>query len=361
MTQDARARAGTLDERSWLLVVAGGMAVVLVAVVSLLPMPFGSLRPGPVENVLGEVSGEPMIEITGHQTYPTEGTLDLLTVRVAGGPGSEMTVWDLVAAWVDPDVDVRPERDLFDLGRTAEENRQRNAQEMESSQESATVAALTEVGIDVPATLSVAGHSPGSQAEGLLQDGDVLVQVGMTPVRGMGDVRSELAALAPGAPIPVTVRRDGQVVDVAVPTIPDPQDGTPRLGVYIDPTYQVPFDVKIQIEDVGGPSAGMMFALGIADHLTPGPMTGGKKIAGTGSMSSSGEVGAIGGIRQKMISARAAGAEWFLAPAGNCPEVDGQVPDGLRVVKVATLHEARVAVEAIGSGSPQAEQLPTCS
>lgn len=352
--------ATRLDERSWLLVVSGGLAVVLAAVVSLLPMPFGSVRPGSVENVLGEVSGAPMIEISGHETYPTEGALSLVIVRVSGGPGAEMTVWDLVAGWADPDVDLRPERELFDLDRTGEENRRRNAQEMTSSQESATVAALTEVGIDVPAVFSVAGLSPGSRAGGLLRTGDVLVRVGGAPAREMADIHHALAGLTVGQEVAVTLERDGRQVQVQVPTTADPSDETARLGVYLDPEYELPFEVKINIEDVGGPSAGLMFALGITDRLTPGVMTGGRTITGTGSMSSSGQVGAIGGIRQKMISARQAGAEWFLAPAGNCGEVTGRVPEGLRVVKVATLHEARVAVEAIGADSPQARQLPDC-
>lgn len=352
--------AGRLDDRTWLLVVSGGLAVVLAAVVSLLPMPFGSLRPGPVENVLGEVSGTPMIEISGHRTYPTEGTLDLIIVRVSGGPGTEMTVWDLVAGWVDPDVDLRPERELFDLERTGEENRRHNVQEMATSQESATVAALNEVGIGVPATFSVAGFNPGSRAEGPLQTGDVLVRVAGTPARAMADIRDELAGLTVGDEVAVTAERDGRQVQVSVPTTADPTDGTAKLGVYLDPEYELPFEVKINIDDVGGPSAGMMFALGITDRLTPGAMTGGRTIAGTGTMSSSGQVGAIGGIRQKMISARQSGAEWFLAPAGNCREVAGRVPGGLRVVKVDTLHEARVAVEAIGADSPQAQRLPDC-
>ncbi len=137
------------------------------------------------------------------------------------------------------------------------------------------------------------------------------------------------------------------------------EEGQTLLGVLIDPKYTFPIQVDIKIENIGGPSAGMMFSLGIIDKLTPGPMTGGKKIAGTGTIDSSGQVGPIGGIQQKLVGARDAGAAWFLAPADNCREVVGQVPEGLRVVKVSTLREARVAVEAIGEGK-DTSGLPTC-
>jgi PDZ domain-containing protein len=106
----------------------------------------------------------------------------------------------------------------------------------------------------------------------------------------------------------------------------------------------------------------MMFALGIVDKLTPGEMTGGERIAGTGTVDSDGTVGPIGGIQQKLVGAEGAGADWFLAPAGNCDEVVGHVPDGLRVVRVETLAQARDAVEAIGSHDASAvDALPTCT
>jgi PDZ domain-containing protein len=118
--------------------------------------------------------------------------------------------------------------------------------------------------------------------------------------------------------------------------------------------YEFPIDVEIQLNNVGGPSAGMMFSLGIIDKLTPGAITGGESIAGTGTIDSSGVVGGIGGIRQKMYGARDAGASWMLAPASNCNEVVGHIPDGLRVIPVETLDEARGVVEQIGEGADSA-------
>jgi PDZ domain-containing protein len=155
----------------------------------------------------------------------------------------------------------------------------------------------------------------------------------------------------------VTVERGGERQDLEVTTV---DDGTGRalLGVLVDPTFDLPVDVRIEIEDIGGPSAGLMFSLGIIDTLTEPDETGGVSIAGTGTMDLTGTVGPIGGIRQKMAGADRDGAQWFLAPVDNCPEVVGHVPAGLRVAAVRTLSEARAAVEAIGSG--HGDELPTC-
>ena len=134
----------------------------------------------------------------------------------------------------------------------------------------------------------------------------------------------------------------------------------PIIGVFVGGDYEFPIEVRIQLENVGGPSAGMMFALGIIDKLTPGELNGGENVAGTGPISGSGEVGAIGGIRQKMWGAVRSGADWFLAPASNCGEVVGHVPSGLTVFAVATLDDALTALSAIADGADTAS-LPTCS
>jgi len=130
------------------------------------------------------------------------------------------------------------------------------------------------------------------------------------------------------------------------------------LCIYLSVDPSLPVTISVNIEGVGGPSAGMMFSLGIIDRLTPGDMTGGNAIAGTGTMSFDGQVGAIGGIQQKMWGAKKDGAEWFLAPRDNCSEVVGHVPDGLRVVSVSTLAEATTAVSSIAEGT--GDTLPTC-
>jgi PDZ domain-containing protein len=353
------ARSVTDDPRTTALVVLGALSVMLMALVSMVPLPYAMVRPGPVRDVLSSPDGKPLIEVKGHPTYPTSGTLDLLTVRITGAPDAASTVWDLLDGWADPDVDIRPASEFFETGVTQKEVDEENAREMETSQEASTAAAMAELGTPVPTTLTVNGFSDDSGARGHLASGDVITAVNGVDVVDMPALRAELAKAVAGDSVTVTVVRDGVSVSEPVVTTAG-DDGRALLGVLIDPTYHFPYQVTIRIDDIGGPSAGMMFALGIIDVVTPGELTGGELIAGTGTISSDGTVGAIGGIRQKMAAAAEAGNAWFLAPAGNCPDIT-QVPDGLHLVKVSTLHEARQAVEAIGSADrARIAALPGC-
>ncbi|MEO7745861.1 MAG: PDZ domain-containing protein, partial [Actinomycetota bacterium] len=199
----------------------------------------------------------------------------------------------------------------------------------------------------------VSGTAPAASA---LKAGDVITGVNGVDVVDSAAVRAAVSALEPGAPVTVTVRRAGTSEQERTSTTS--QDGRTILGVGLAPTFRFPVDVTFATHDVGGPSAGMMFALGIYDLLTPGELTGGVQVAGTGTIDAAGVVGPIGGIAQKLVGARSAGARWFLAPASNCDEVVGNVPDGLRVVRTASLHESRLALQAIAAG--QGASLPTC-
>ena len=354
----APAAGPVMDPRSTTMVLCGLASVVLFAVVAFLPVPYVIESPGLAIDTLGESGGEPMIEVRGRETYPTDGTLELTTVALYGGPGLDVDLADLVQGWLDPDVAVLPEEQVFNPGTTAEEVEELNSQAMVSSQENATAASLNELEIPVPTTLRVVGFSEGSDAEAQLREGDVVTSVDAAPTGDLPDLREQLQRVEPGETVAVGLQRDGEEQVVDVRTMEGP-DGQTLLGVLVDPRYDFPFEVQIQIEDVGGPSAGLMFALGIVDKLTPGAMTGGEQVAGTGTIDSAGEVGPIGGIQQKMLGAADGGAEWFLAPALNCEEVVGHVPTGMTVVRVETLAEARDAVEAIGRGD--ADALPGCA
>lgn len=156
----------------------------------------------------------------------------------------------------------------------------------------------------------------------------------------------------------MTVDRGGEPTDLEIRTGDDGQGGS-VLGVYLNAEFDYPIDVQIEIDNVGGPSAGTMFALGIIDLLTPEPMAGGHVVAGTGMITPDGQVGPIGGVRLKMLGALRDGAEYFLAPASNCDEVVGHVPAGLQVIRMATLAEAQEAVQAIAEGT--AADLPSCA
>ncbi|GAB6901451.1 YlbL family protein [Kineosporia succinea] len=351
-------RSGLIDPRTAVMLVACLFAVILSAVVVLLPVKYAILSPGPVLNTLGEVDGKPLISISGHQTYKTSGTLDLTTVSVIGGPDRSVSLAQVFAAWVRGSSAVLPEESVFTPGETQEQSDAENAAEMTSSQENATAAALSTLDIDVPTTLTVAGSDPSSPASKVLKEDDVILGVGGSEVGDLAELRTTLAKTRAGDDVQVRIRRDGRTRTVTTQTT-QAEDGDTVLGIYITPDFNFPFDVKIQIEDIGGPSAGMMFALGIIDTLTEGDLTGGKDIAGTGTIDADGTVGPIGGIRQKLVGARNAGADYFLAPADNCNEVVGHVPDGLQVVRVGTLDQARTDVEKIASGDTAG--LPACT
>lgn len=345
------------SNRSLTLSVAMLASAVLLAVLALLPAPYAVSSPGPTRDTLGEHAGEPLITITGAQTYDATGELLLTTVSTTGRPDYPSNLLSVITGWFQGATAVRPAELVFPPDITQDEFDQSNEAAMVSSQENATVSALEELGYEVPATMTIAGATEDSGAAGIVQEGDVLVSMDGEPLTTYSQLVDRLFETEPGSTVRLGVLRDGQPLDLEVVTS-EREGGGSQLGVYIDPQFDLPVDVSIKIDDIGGSSAGMMFALGIIDKLTPEDEANGAVIAGTGTMDAVGRVGAIGGIQQKLAGARRDGAEWFLAPAANCDEVVGHVPDGLRVVKVETLHEAREAVVAIGAG--QGDDLPTC-
>jgi len=320
----------------------------------LIPVPYVILGPGPTLNTLGESSGQPLIKITGHQTYPTSGHLNMVTVSYQGGPQSSMNIFQALRAWLDPSEAVVPETELFPAGQTAQQTQAQDTEEMTSSQQLATAAALTTLHIPYQTVVSVISTVPGYPASRVLKAGDVIVAVDGTPVSGATSLSSMITAHPVGTVLSLKVLRDGKTVTIPVAT--KSSDGTPVVGVDVEAQYKFPFTVSISVGDIGGPSAGMMFALGIIDKLTPDNLTGGKFIAGTGEITAAGQVEPIGGIQQKMVGARAAGATIFLTPAGNCSDTVGAVPAGLRLVKVSTLSGAMSDLEAIKAGKP----VPSC-
>lgn len=366
---DREPGAGTADVPGWstvavtprsvTLAVATVATTLLVAVASLVPVPYAISAPGPTRDTLGESDGTPLITVDGDTpTYDSTGELRLTTVSVSGGPGFPVTLFDVVRGWVDPARAVRPVEEVFAPDESQEEIDERNQASMISSQENATVAALEELGYEVPAVLHVEDAVPDTGAVGVVESGDVIVALEGERLTGFSDLTRMLDEIPGGTTVTLGVLRDDEPQDLEITTTDDGEGGS-VLGVFVDPDFELPVDVHIQIENIGGPSAGLMFALGIVDRLTEADETGGLTVAGTGTMDSSGAVGPIGGIRQKLAGALRDGATWFLAPEGNCDEVVGHVPAGLRVVAVGTLREARDALELIGSGDGAG--LPTCT
>jgi len=359
-TEDSRRsrRVRGRDPRISAMALSGLLALGLGVTAAVLPVPYVVESPGPTFNTLGMENTKPVISVSGRETFPAKGNLDLTTVYVDGGPNGPVSVFEAFSAWLDDSKAVYPEELIFPTGVTKEESQQESAVAMATSQENAVAAALKGLEIPYGQKLEVADLSEGSAAQGKLQKGDVFTSINAKAVTSLEVIQEELAA-GKGKPAVVVVSRDGKQITETVTPAKNPS-GRYILGVLLQYRFTFPFDVKISLDKVGGPSAGMMFALGIMDTLTPGDLTGGKHIAGTGTISPDGVVGPIGGIAVKMHGARADGASMFLAPAANCAEVVGHVPDGLQVVKVENLDEAKSAVELAAKGA-DTSGLPGCT
>ena len=354
-----------ITPRSVTTVVSGAVFVLGVGAMLFSPAPYAIESPGPTIDTLGDYRDVRLITIEGAPTYPTESEqsqLRLTTVVANGGPGFPVSPAGVLQGWVSGSSRVLPREAVYPTGKTREEVTEEGQAQMRRSQEDAAVVALTELGYDVPAVLTVTGTTPDSGAAGIAEDGDVLSRIGApglptVEIATYADLADALAATDPGTAVTLTVERDGTPVDLTIVTGGDGRGGS-TLGVYLDPEFDLPVEVTVDVEDVGGPSAGTMFTLGIIDRLTPGDLTGGHVVAGTGTISLNGQVGPIGGIAQKMAGSQRDGAEFFLAPEANCSEVVGNVPDGLHVVKVSTAGEALAAVRAIAAGD--GATLPGC-
>ena len=342
------------------------VAMVVLLVITFLPTSYVIQVPGPVYNTLGtaeNADGEevPLISVEGAETYPTDGALDLLTVQVQGNREQTPSWFELALAWFNPARAVLPIDAIFPEGQTTEERNEESAAMMVDSQQEATAAALTELGYDVGAQVSVHSVMEDAAAQGVLQDGDIILEADGVTVTDAAVLRSAINE-GEGAPVELLIERDGadQTVEVTPKETTVDDESVWLIGVTLITDYDFPIDVTIQLNNVGGPSAGMMFALGIIDTLTPGELNGGDNVAGTGTITADGTVGPIGGIRQKMWGARDAGAEWFLAPAANCDEVVGHIPGDLRVYSVEDLDDALAVLDAVREGG-DLDALPTCS
>ena len=352
-----------LSPRTVTAAVAGAVTFVLALTMLFVTPPYAIQSPGPTVDTLGDVEEDtPLITVEGAETYPTDGELRLTTVSTRGGPGYPATAAQVVIGWLSADTTVVPREAAFDPGQTREEVQQESSLQMSSSQTNATVAALTELGTDVPTQLNIAGTSPHGAAAGLLESGDRLLSIS-TPEGGQEELTSfavlsdVLARTPPGSTVTLGVDRGGEETTVDVVTGDDGSGGS-LLGIMISPDVELPFEVDFAIENIGGPSAGLMLTLAIVDKLTPGELTNGEVVAGTGTVDLAGDVGPIGGIRQKMAGAVRDGATLFLAPVENCDEVSGHVPDGLEVIAVDTVSDAVAALEAVGEG--ETADVPRC-
>ncbi|MFC4335493.1 YlbL family protein [Salininema proteolyticum] len=291
-----------------------------------------AMTPGKTVDVLSSQTGEDGEDhqiITADKEYPTDGELRLTTVSVY----QQVSIAEALRLWFSDEVAVVPRELVYPPGLSKEEIAEKQENDWVTSQSDAEQAALDHLG--QPLTVEVTADA------GDLREGDVLVELGGEKVESTEQVE----ALA-GEEVDAKVNRAGKEEEVS---------GVDPAAVELEFTHRDPYNIQIDTEalDIGGPSAGLMFTLGIVDRVTPDSLTGGEDVAGTGTITAGGKVGPIGGVQQKIAAVDEAGIELFLTPADNCSEAKGAAEGtGVQLARVDTLDDAVAAVEAYAKGDP---------
>jgi len=330
--------------------IGGGVVALLVAALitsALVRVPYFTLSPGSVRDT------QPLIQVEGHPSYDNEGTVDFTTVSL-----QRATALQAVIGWLDPAVDVVDEDQILG-NQTQEQSRQENLREMTDSKEIATAVALQRLGYEVKTTgngavvLGVVPDTPAAQA---LHPGDVIVAADGKPIALADELVAAIATHQPGDVMVLRVQpaEGGEPSDVSVALVPRTDDpNRAMLGVSTstrDLKFEFPFTVTIDSGAVGGPSAGLAFTLAVMDKLTSASITGGNKVATTGTIDSQGRVGPVGGVHQKTVAVRRSGAQLFLVPSSELDEARKYAGD-LRVEPVDTLDDALRVLATVGGGT----------
>lgn len=338
-----------MERRGWTVLIGTVLIAALTAATLLVKVPYVALGPGPTVNTLGSDQGKKIITVVKGSPSQSRGQLRLVTVSVI----DDVTLWEALYYWQNGNYAVVPRDVVFPPNQTDQQTNEQQVQEFQDSQSAAETAAYSELGC--PVQVGVTSVTAGSAAAGKLKSGDVVTSVDGTRVTSAADLVSLVQSKPAGQARTIGYQRGGKARTVRL-TPTRSSDGKAQLGIKIDQKQPCRYKVRVRLGDIGGPSAGLMFALGIVDTLTPADLTGGKVIAGTGEITEDGDVGAIGGIQEKMIGAKRDGATVFLTPADNCAQASNSVPDGLKLVKVSTLDGAVKALADLRAGKP----TPTC-
>ena len=325
--------------------------VVLLLITGLLvPLPFVLVEPGTPDDTFGKIKGKQVLEVVGRKSFPTTGKLNLTSIWVTN-PDSRLHSFELIRAWADGERSVQPREVFYPKGIDPNDVKKENVADMKNSQLSSTLAAATYLNIPYSERLVVKGATDNSPNKEAVKKEDEIISFNGKRITSSNQLR-ELIRTTTEKNVELQVIRDGKELTIPVQIRTVQSNGVKKnvIGILISEDYELPFNVKIRLKNIGGPSAGLILTLAIIDKLTPGALTQGKVIAGTGTIDPDGNVGDIGGIQQKLIGARDAGAVLFLAPQGNCDEVIGHIPDGLTVAAVRTLDQAMAAIETFNSG-----------
>ena len=334
-----------MTRRIAVLITGAVLLVVFGLLGTLLPVPYVAQVPGPTFNTLGDIGTSPIITVHGRDRNKVAGNLNLTTVGVSRGG---LSLIDAVRGWFDREVSVVPEESVYPPDQTVEQTRQANRQAFLTSEQAAESAALGHLGY--PQKVVVQGLSDGSPSKGVLEESDAVDAVGGHPTPDAATLEKVLTAVPGGTPVTISYTRLGKPGTATVTTKAAGTRKGSLLGVMVRDQPYAPFDVDIDVQDVGGPSAGLMLTLGILDLVGPADLTHGKVVAGTGTIDPSGKVGPIGGIQLKMVAARNLGAKLFLVPADNCAEAKAAPDPGYVLARVASLDDALKALSDFEAG-----------
>ncbi len=359
MTRARLVYARPVTKQTWTAAVAAALFVVLAAIIALVPVPFVGWSAGSTVDLLESVDGKPRVEVAGATTHPVTGQLRLTTVSVTRIDAQLTLPEALLSHWL-PAREVLPRSAVYPAGQNAEEHRVEETRMMDDSQTHAVAAGLRAAKIAVAEVPQVAAVSTSGPANNKLLPGDFVLTVDRAKVNSIADVGRAVRKHEVNEAVLFGVRRGDQELNVTVITAPANNDpATPVVGISLVAGYQYEPKVSFRISpEIGGPSAGLIFGLGVYDLVTPGDLVAGRSVAGTGTLAGNGQVGPIGGIQEKIAGAERAGASIFLVPAANCPDVEGAATS-MRLVKVSTLSDAVSALQALADPA-RAPQVAGC-
>ena len=341
-----------LSRRTWTLVCSLVVVAALGLIGGFVQVPYVALGPGPTYDTLSSVSGTQVVSVTGTRTYQTSGQLRMVTVSLT----DKVTLFGALGLWITGGFALAPREDYYSPGVSEQQVQQQNVQEFKDSQSDAEVSALRYLHYPISAVAQQV--FTGSPADKAILPGDKLVAVNGKSVSSVEEVQSALTNTTPGQTVDVVVQTGNQAprdLKIKLGTRPD-RGKQGFLGITPASHADIPFKITISLSNIGGPSAGLMFALAVVDKLTPNDVNGGMAVAGTGQIDDQGNVSPIGGIPFKLMAARDAGATVFLTPADNCSEAKTNVPAGLRLVKVTSLSSAVSELADLKAGRP----VPGC-
>ena len=346
-----------MTRQTWTAFVAAVAFIVAAVLMVVIPVPFVSWSPGTVQDTLGQVKGQPVIKISGITTYPTTGSLDLTTVSETR-PDSRLTLPEALLSYWLPDRDVLPRDTIYRPGQSADQVKTEQTENMETSQSSAVVAALRAADKKVTTRLAVSSVTVGGPAYQKLRPGDLILHVNGVAVTDPDQVGQQIRRHRAGSTVTFLVLRENKRVTVRVKSqTASSGPVSPVVGIKVGTGYQYTPDISFDLgEDIGGPSAGLVFSLAIYDKITAGPLLNGRHIAGTGTIDADGTVGPIGGIQEKIAGAQKDGATVFLVPADNCNDLTG-VNTKMKLIKASSVRDAISSLTALNSG---AQNLPHC-